>query len=86
MTPINTGFMPVLGGFQMLPRFSIRWEPIDTFKCENRLTLLNVRTELQTDLRFSPDREPVIRTDSNVYMYTFLENRTGSLTEIKSGS
>jgi hypothetical protein len=72
MTPINTGFMTVLGGFQMLPRFSIRssqWEPIDTFKCEIRLALLNVRTELQTDLRFSSDQEPVVRTDSNVYVY-----------------
>jgi hypothetical protein len=40
--------MPVLGGFQMLLRFSIRfptmrtdwrfsmWEPTDTFKCDNR--------------------------------------------------
>jgi hypothetical protein len=30
-----------------------------------------MRTELKPDLRFSPDREPVRRTGSNVYMQYF---------------
>jgi hypothetical protein len=61
---------------------------------ENQFTLfLNVRTGMKTDLRFSHDREPVKyihiyfwRTGSNVYIYIFLENRTGSLIELRSGS
>jgi hypothetical protein len=49
---------------------------------------------MKTDLRFSHDREPVQkcihiffgRTGSNVYIFIFLENRTGSLIELRSGS
>ncbi len=52
---------------------------------ENRLTLLNERTGMKTDLRFSHDREPVMKTGSNVYIYIF-ENRIGSLVELRSGS
>jgi hypothetical protein len=44
---------PVLGGFQMLIRFH------HGSHCENRLTILNVRTRLKTDLRFSHGRELV---------------------------
>jgi hypothetical protein len=55
----------------MLTRVSSRfskWEPIDTFKCENRS---ENRPQFLTWLR----------TGSNVYMY-FLENRTGSLIQL----
>ncbi len=49
-------------------------ELIDTFFFKN------VRTGLKTDLRFSHDREPV------QMCVCILENRTGSLIELRSGS
>jgi hypothetical protein len=51
---------------------------------EDPLTLLNVRTRLKTDLRFSHDRKPVMRSSSNVCIY--MDNRTYSLIELRSGS
>jgi hypothetical protein len=66
---------PVLGGSQMmilfLTRFS-QWEPIDTFKCENR-------TENW------PQVLTWSRTGSNVYIF-FWEKQSGSLLELRSGS
>jgi hypothetical protein len=56
------------------------------------LALLNGRTRLKTDLSFfSPhDRESVVWTSSYVHTHThtyiYMENRTGSLMELKSGS
>jgi hypothetical protein len=56
---------------------------------ENQLTLLHVRTKIKTKFRFSYNWEPVVRTDSNLYIYIylhFLENRTSSLIELISNS
>ncbi len=50
-----------------------QWESIDILKCENRI-------------ENQPQVLTWLRTDSNVYIYMFLKNRTGSLTELKSGS
>ncbi len=58
-------------GVPIMPnRFSSRFSS-DSHN-ENQLTLLNVRTQLKTDPRFSYDREPVMKAGSNVYIHIYI--------------
>ncbi len=53
---------------------------------ENQLTPSHVRIKLKIDFRFSHEWNQIMKTDSNLYIYIYLENRIGSLIELTSNS
>jgi len=69
----------MLNGFQMLIRFSTQF--LNWFSQWNQLTLLNVRTRLKIDLKFSHDWKLI-----QMYIYLFLENWASFFIELRSGS
>jgi hypothetical protein len=65
------------------PSFQLDFQP-DSHN-ENQLTPLHVRIKLKIDLKFSHEWEPIMRTNSNLYIQFFLENQTSSFIALKYG-